>query len=82
MSARPLEAVGALGIRELFDSFVRGNGIDVQDLSSFRISRVEEFEEQTKRFDFDVFDDRFYEDSALHQQIIDFLRKHAEQIVK
>ena len=77
-----LEAVGALGIRELFDSFVRGNGIDVQDLSSFQISRVEEFEEQTKRFDFDVFDDRFYEDSALHQQIIDFLRKHAEQIVK
>ena len=77
-----LEAIGALGIRELFDSFVRGNGIDVQDLSSFQISRVEEFEEQTKRFDFDAFDDRFYEDSALHQQIIDFLRKHAEQIMK
>lgn len=77
-----LEAVGALGIKDLFEGFVKGNGIDVRDLSSFKLSRIEEFEEQTKRFDFDTFDDRFYEDHALHQQIIAYARKHVEQIVK
>lgn len=75
-----LEAVGALGIKALFDGFVRDNGIDVNDLSSFKLSRVEDHEAQTERFDFDSFDDRFYEDCDLHRQIIAYARKNVEKI--
>lgn len=77
-----LAAVGAMETKSHFDRFVAENGIDVQELSSFRISRLEEFEAQTKRFDFDAFDDRFYEDNTLHQRIVDYLRRNVEQIVK
>ena len=77
-----LDAVGAVGIKELFDRFVTCNGIDVRELSSFKISKIEDFEKQTERFDFDAFDDRFYEDSSLHQQIIDYARRNVEQIVR
>ena len=77
-----LAAVGAMETKSHFDRFVAENGIDVQELSSFRISRLEEFEAQTKRFDFDAFDDRFYEDNTLHQRIVDYLRSNVEQILK
>lgn len=77
-----LAAVGALETRSHFERFVAENGIDVRELSSFRISRLEEFEARTKRFDFDAFDDRFYEDNTLHQRIVDYLRSNVEQIVK
>ena len=77
-----LDAVGAGGIKELFDRFVTGNGIDVRELSSFKISKIEDFEKQTERFDFDAFDDRFYEDSSLHHQNIDYARRNVEQIVR
>ena len=77
-----LETIGAMGIRELFDRFVKDNGIDVNELSSFKISRIEEFEEQTQRYDFDAFDDKFYEEFELHSQIIDYARRNIDQIVK
>lgn len=76
-----LKAVGALEIRELFESFVNDNGIDVCDLDSFKISRIEDFEEQTKRFDFDKFDERFYEHHELHGQIIAYARKNVDRIL-
>lgn len=77
-----LATVGATETKVLFERFVADNGIDVQELSSFKISRIEEFEEQTERFDFDAFDDRFYEDFTLHQKIVGYLRSNLEQIVK
>ena len=55
--------------------------IDVNDLSSFKINDIDEYEAQTERFDFDSFDDKFYEDENLHQQIIDYARKHVEQLI-
>ena len=75
-----LEAVGAAGIKALFDGFIKDNGIDVNDLSSFKLSRVEDYEAQTERFDFDSFDDRFYEDCDLHLRIIAYARKNVEKI--
>lgn len=77
-----LEAIGAVGIREAYDSFVADNGIDVNDLSAFRITRVEEFNERAAMYDFDSFDMRFYEDRELYQQIIRYFRDHVEQIMK
>lgn len=77
-----LAEVGAEGIRALFDAFVADNGIDVRDLSSFKLRRAEDYEAQTKRFDFDAFDDRFYEDTELHGQIVAYCRANVESIMK
>ena len=76
-----LAAVGAFELKTLFDNFINENNIDVNDLSSFKISDVDEYEAQTERFDFDSFDDKFYEGENLHQQIIDYSRKHVEQLI-
>lgn len=76
-----LAAIGATQIKALFDKFISKNNIDVNDLSSFKISDIDEYEAQTERFDFDSFDDRFYEDVNFHQQIIDYSRKHIEQLI-
>ena len=77
-----LATVGALELKTLFDNFINENKIDVNDLSSFKISSIHEYEAQTDRFDFDGFDDKFYEDENIHQQIIDYSRKHIEQLLK
>lgn len=66
----------------MFDNFIEDNGIDVNDLTSFEISDIDEYEAQTQRFDFDSFDDKFYEDENFHQLIIDYARKNIDNIVK
>ena len=76
-----LAAVGAINLKKLFDDFISENNIDLKDLSSFKISNIDEYEAQTERFDFDSFDDEFYKDENLHQQIIDYSRKHIEQLI-
>lgn len=77
-----LEAVGALDIKNLFDKFVKENNINLNDLSSFKIDSVGEFVEQTKRYDFDSFDNQFYDNENLYEQIIDYSRKHIEQLMQ
>ena len=76
-----LAAVGAFELKILFDNFINTNNIDVNDLSSFKISSIDEYKVQTERFDFDSFDDKFYKDNNIHQQIIDYSRKHIEQLL-
>ncbi len=77
-----LGAIGANSLKSLFDNFIEDNGIDVNDLTSFEISDIDEYEAQTQRFDFDSFDDKFYEDENFHQLIIDYARKNIDNIVK
>lgn len=76
-----LAAVGAFELKILFDNFINTNNLDVNDLSSFKISSTNEYIAQTERFDFDSFDDKFYEDQNIHQQIIDYSRTHIEQLI-
>ncbi len=80
--SKALETVGAYVIKALYDSFIADNNIYVNDLSSFKISDVSEYEAQTKRFDFDSFDKSFYEKENLCQSIIEYSRKNIEQIMK
>jgi len=54
----------------------------VSDLSSFKVESIDEFIEQTKRYDFDSFDNQFYNDENLYQQMIDYSRKHIEQLMQ
>lgn len=77
-----LQAVGAHQLQALYDDFISKNGIDVNNLSSFIIMDVEEYQAQTRRYNFDAFDDHFYDDCDLHQQIIDYLRLNLDQLLK
>ena len=43
---------------------------------------IKEYEAQTKRFDFDSFDERFYDNEDFHQQVIDYFRCNVEQVLK
>ena len=80
--SKALEVVGAISIKDLFDEFIATNNIDVNDLSSFKISSVDDFEEQTQRYDFDSFDEKFYEETNLHRQIIEYSRKNIDKLLK
>ena len=80
--SKALEVVGAMSIKYLFDDFIITNNIDVNDLSSFKISSIDDFEEQTQRYDFDSFDEKFYEDTNIHQQIIEYSRKNIDELLK
>ena len=79
--SQALAAVGAFELKILFDNFINTNNLDVNDLSSFKISSIHEYKAQTERFDFDSFDDQFYEDKNIHQQIIDYSRKYIERLI-
>ncbi|MBR2876094.1 MAG: DUF4375 domain-containing protein [Clostridia bacterium] len=80
--SKALEEVGAVSLKSLFDNFISENKIDVNDLSSFKVSSIDEYEKQTERYDFDSFDNKFYEEEELHQLIIDYSRKNIEQLIK
>lgn len=69
-----LEAVGAAEHRGLFDEFISANAIDLSDLSSFKIQSRRAYIKQTKRFDFDAFDDRYYELPELQSFVTAYIR--------
>ncbi len=80
--SQSLESIGALNIKELFDSFVSENGINVNDLSSFKVSSIDEYNLQTQKYDYDSFDDKFYEDMEFHNLFIKYIRENINSIVK
>ena len=56
-----LLAIGAVNYEKLLREFVEKNDIDLNDLESFMIEEIEEYEAQTQRYPFDDFDDKYYE---------------------
>ena len=78
---RALTAVGADGLKALYERFLRENGIDPKDLSSFKLRSVVEYEDQVARFDYDSFDDAFYADCSIHTQIIAYIRDNVEVLL-
>lgn len=76
-----LKMIGDDKIKKAFDDFIFRNNIDVNDLSSFVIENLSEFEVQNKRYDFDSFDDYFYENSELHQLLIDYARNNIDKLI-
>lgn len=80
--SKALELIGANETKTAFDKFIFDNNINVNDLSSFNISEIDEYEYQTQRYDFDSFDNIFYKDENFHQQIIDYARKNIESLMK
>ena len=74
-----LEMLGAEDHRELFTGFVKDNGIDLQDLSSFRIDDIQDFAEQTQRYDFDSFDAQYYGLPPLYNTLIGYVRSNISE---
>lgn len=73
-----LEIVGAADHKALFADFVQKNQIDLEDLSSFRAYSVNEFIQQTQRFDYDSFDADFVELPPLWEYLLTYVRAHPE----
>lgn len=73
-----LAAIHADAHRKLYDNFIQTNHIDVNDLDSFQVFSVRGFQKQTKRYDFESFDDRYYELDALEDLITDYIRKNIQ----
>ncbi len=68
--------IGAVDHKKLFDDFISKHGIDLNDLSSFDIEEVAEFEEQNQRYPFDEYDDAFYDMEPLETFLTKFIRKN------
>lgn len=74
-----LETVGAEAHRQLFADFISNNAIDLHDLDSFQISRVEEYAAQTARYDFNAFDDAYCDLTALQDYIVAYIKANISE---
>lgn len=74
-----LEAVGASAHKELFDSFTSENKIDTSNLDSFKVFSKRGYIKQTKRFDFDSFDEKYYDLPPLQDKVVDYIRKNISE---
>ncbi len=74
-----LEEIGAFEHKVLYDKFIQENKIDVNDLSSFDIDDVDEFEEQTKRYPFEQFDDAFLDIKPICEYLTEYVKKNITQ---
>ena len=75
-----LRHIGAEEHSALFTNFVQRNGIDLKDLSSFKIRDFDEFEAQTQRYPFDDFDDVFYQLEPVQRYLTAFARAHLKEL--
>ncbi len=74
-----LENVGAKEHLDLFEEFVTSNKIDVSDIESFKVFSIRGFKKQTKRYDFDSFDDKYYELPALQENVVGYIKDHINE---
>ena len=70
--------IGAADHKKLYDNFTSKYGIDLNDLSSFDIEEVAEFEEQNQRYPFDEYDDAFYDMEPLETYLKKFIRENVK----
>ena len=71
-----MSIIGANDHKELFDSFITNNNIDLSNLSSFDIDDVDEYEKQTERYPFDDYDDAFFDMEPLEVYLKKFAREY------
>lgn len=73
------EYLGIIGAEEhklLFDGFITKNCIDLNDLSSFKIRHVKDFDKQVQRYPFDEYDDAFYGLPSLEEPVTAYIRSN------
>ncbi len=74
-----LSEIGAEEHKRLFDSFIEENNIDVEDLESFRAKNHRQFVKQSKRFDFESFDNKYYELPPIQTKIAEYIRNNIKE---
>ncbi len=74
-----LKRVGAQEHLNLFKEFITTNNIDVSDLESFKVFSKRGYIKQTKRFDFDSFDDKYYELPALQEKVVAYIKNNINE---
>ena len=74
-----LKMVGAEEHRKLFAEFVTSNQIDLNNLDSFRISDVEEYAAQIKRYDFDAFENPYCELTPLQDFLVAYIKANISE---
>ena len=74
-----LRCVGADEHLNLFEEFITTNNIDVSDLESFKVFSKRGYIRQTKRFDFDSFDDQYYELTPLQDYIVAYIKANISE---
>lgn len=73
-----LSCVGANEHLNLFEEFITTNNIDVSRLESFKVFRKRGYIKQTKRFDFDAFDDAYSELPALQEKVVAYIKNNID----
>ena len=76
-----LKTVGAEEHRALFDGFTGKYGIDVNDLSEFSFTTIEEFVELYALYPFDEFDDAYYELPPLSSYLAPVVRENPDEFM-
>lgn len=71
-----LKIIGADEHSTLFEGFIKENGIDVFDLDSFKVSSKRGYIKQTRRFNFDSFDDKYYTLPDLKEKTVAFIKNN------
>lgn len=74
-----LDTVGAYRHKELWEKFTRDNNIDLNNLDSFMIFSHRGYLKQTKRFDFDSFDDAYYDLPPLQAILTEYIRNNINE---
>lgn len=74
-----LEKVNASEHKELLSTFVSNNSIDLEHLESFEIENIDEYIAQTKRYDFESFDDAYIELTPLQDYIVSYIKANISE---
>lgn len=76
-----LHSIGAHRTADLYQKFVEDNHINVNDLSFFAISSLDEFEEKNKMAPFDDFDEIYYECyENIDGRLMQYVRNHLGEV--
>lgn len=67
---------------EEFKKFVDENQINLNDLSSFVCYEIDEYQEKTKIYPFDDFDNFYYENAEVAELLITYIRNNIESAFK
>lgn len=68
--------VGADEHKTLFDKFISDNKIDLSDLSLFDLGDLEDYEEQTKIYPFDEYDNAYSDLEPIETYLKKYVREH------
>jgi len=74
-----LETVNAEEHEKLFSEFVTDNNIDLEHLESFEIKDINDYAAQTKRYDFESFDNAYIELTPLQDYMVSYIKANISE---